>query len=349
MDGARASAATSCAAGGRRHNRGPRRPLKRRVGSRVVRHAASRRRARCARGRRRLQARARGSRRGKAAATRWRACAARSARTPAVAGAEANEVIELIDSSASGSVAAARSTTSASLPQPAGALFSRCWREGCCRRRGRPASARRRWRSTRVRAAARRPATTAPSRAEGALALRRIARRARCVSLSAWSTARPARAWRCAGTSTTATRRHGAECRVRLAGLHYSPEAGFRLPTTGRCDAGTRRGRSPDLAEGKAWLVERMVERLGQRIHPGASDCVDEGRHEVAVELECRSGASERWSRELVVATTLFVAARCGSAPAALERGQDVASAWWSPPALDAPRPSPARRRPGTT
>jgi monoamine oxidase len=107
------------------------------------------------------------------------------------------------------------------------------------------------------------------------------------------------------------------------AGLHYfASRHGFRA-------AGGEEGRAADggdgiltWPEGNAWLAERLVAPLGERLLPGRLALrVAEGRDDVSVDAwNVASGRTERWiAPRVVLATPLFVSARLlESPPAAL-------------------------------
>ncbi|MGY4827252.1 FAD-dependent oxidoreductase [Sphaerotilaceae bacterium SBD11-9] len=100
------------------------------------------------------------------------------------------------------------------------------------------------------------------------------------------------------------------------AGLHYfASRHGFHAP--GAHEAGERDG-VLTWPQGNAWLTERLATPLGERLHPGKIALrVDEGRHEVAVDLwDAASQGIERWTAsQVVLATPLFITARLLASP----------------------------------
>jgi predicted NAD/FAD-dependent oxidoreductase len=104
------------------------------------------------------------------------------------------------------------------------------------------------------------------------------------------------------------------------AGLHYfASRHGFHAPG----DAEGEREPVFTWPEGNAWLVRRMAEPLGERLHTGFSVLrVQEERHEVAVLVwNEQAQQAEAWrAPRVVVALPLFVAARLlDPLPAALQ------------------------------
>lgn len=94
------------------------------------------------------------------------------------------------------------------------------------------------------------------------------------------------------------------------AGLHYfASRHGFHAPG----DAEAEREPVFTWPEGNAWLVRRLAEPLGDRLHGGMSVLrVQEERHDVAVRVwdEHTQQAVEWRTQRVVVALPLFVAAR---------------------------------------
>jgi predicted NAD/FAD-dependent oxidoreductase len=105
------------------------------------------------------------------------------------------------------------------------------------------------------------------------------------------------------------------------AGLHYfASRHGFRAPGSHETE---ERDGVLTWPQGNAWLTERLAAPLRERLHGGKVVLrVDEGRHDVAVEVwDAREQRAERWTAtQVVLATPLFIAARLmASAPAALQ------------------------------
>lgn len=102
----------------------------------------------------------------------------------------------------------------------------------------------------------------------------------------------------------------GAAVVSAWAGLHYfASRHGFHAPGSAEGE------REPVFtwAEGNGWLVRRMAQPLGKRLHTGISVLrVQEERHEVAVRVwDEPSQRAEEWrAPRVVVALPLFVAAR---------------------------------------
>lgn len=105
------------------------------------------------------------------------------------------------------------------------------------------------------------------------------------------------------------------------AGLHYfASRHGFRAP--GAPETEEREG-VLTWPQGNAWLSERLIAPLRDRLHTGRLVLrVQEGRHDVEVDVwDARLQRAERWTaRQLVLAVPLFVGARVlRSPPSALE------------------------------
>ncbi|HEY0818441.1 MAG TPA: FAD-dependent oxidoreductase [Rhizobacter sp.] len=101
------------------------------------------------------------------------------------------------------------------------------------------------------------------------------------------------------------------------AGLHYfASRHGFHVPGE-QADGDAREG-VLTWPQGNGWLTERLALPHRDRLHSGRIALqVDEGRHEVAVDLwEDATGQVERWTaRQVVLATPLFISARLLPAP----------------------------------
>lgn len=103
------------------------------------------------------------------------------------------------------------------------------------------------------------------------------------------------------------------------AGLHYfASRHGFRAP--GLHDKGEADEREGVLTwpQGNAWLTERLAAAQRERLHSGRLAWrVDEGRHEVAVDVwDANAQRAERWTApQVVLATPLFVSARLLASP----------------------------------
>jgi len=102
------------------------------------------------------------------------------------------------------------------------------------------------------------------------------------------------------------------------AGLHYfASRHGFRAPGDEARSSEASEGLLT-WPEGNAWLTERLAAPLGARLQRGRVVlAVDEGRHEVAVDAwNTATAERERWiAARVVVATPIFVAARLLAAP----------------------------------
>jgi predicted NAD/FAD-binding protein len=136
------------------------------------------------------------------------------------------------------------------------------------------------------------------------------------------------------------------------AGLHYfASRHGFHAPGD---DDGSEREAVLTWPEGNAWLVSRLAEPLGERLHGGSVvRRIEVLRQAVQIDLwNEREKRAERWSaREVIVATPLFVAGRIVESPAVALR-QAAAQLRYSPwlvanlqlrePLLDRPGVAPA-------
>ena len=140
------------------------------------------------------------------------------------------------------------------------------------------------------------------------------------------------------------------------AGLHYfASRHGFHAASA---DAGEREAEREGVLtwpEGNAWLVRRLAEPLGTRLHTRQLALrVDEMRHAVAVDLwNATEQRAERWhARQVVLALPLFVAMRLfgsAAAPALVAAAGTLRYAPWltanlhlERPLLDVPGAAPA-------
>ena len=118
------------------------------------------------------------------------------------------------------------------------------------------------------------------------------------------------------------------------AGLHYfASRHGFRAPGDEARSSESSEGLLT-WPEGNAWLAGRLAAPLGERLQTSrVALAIDEGRHEVSVDAwNSTTGERERWlAARVVVATPIFVAARLMAAPppALAEAARVVRHAPW--------------------